>query len=943
MATKYAQASGNFSAGGAGGIWYDAASGGSVVSKPVDGDDARVCAGVIVDLDEDVQCDSIAPNGAVTGQIRMPSGGVTRTIGAAGNTTQLSSSYAGAFLVWTDGSGTLVLNGSIVYSGSSTSGMITVGTGQTLTVQNTGGAGTTSVLCSGTGYAIVTSGSGTLTISNSGGNAVSSTGTGNCRAVSHGSTGSLSVTGNVHCTGGVTMGLGANSSNTINGDFIGTGTVCIHSNGTTLWNGTCGDTGSRYISITLTGGTLTWIGNRVMASTAGFMMTQAGGTFALANATGALNLANSGRIAWTGVGGTVTTSASGNTAAIVNQTTDAQFVCLAKTVSHTGPLIPAEEDVESGVEYGYAGDLQTGTLVGGGGYTYGDNDASQVLTTATGAGTYQPVAAADVQAGVAVGVAPAVGTFAVPTESIVKSGETYGNSAEFTGTYDPITGNYTDPGKANVLTGNDYYFGGVLQTAEYSPDFPAAAAVLDSDTVNGSPGTYHAPDAAEVISTAVFGPSSGTAGTYDVSNVAAGNIKKDVSIGGVTGTYDPMAAAVFPAAANVSTVETAYGPTGAEYAGALDVAALEAAAYSSGYDAGAIDGAATQYATDAAAVDAVKAGIRTTVTVLGVTGTLDLSLYCLIAGITWPALDEVDGGVAFGPVTGTEYEGTGVNATTLGTILDARGITTANKAQTGDTYIRLGAPAGASIAADIATVDTVVDAIKAKTDNLPASPAAVGSAMTLTEAYDAAKTAAPTAGEVADAVLDEILAEHAVPGSVGQALSAAGGAADPLLNEVPGAYAEGTAGHVIGTNLDAKVSEAGGGSVTILPLQSTAGNTGRLSPIYLTAYQHCQIEATILVVDHEGNAVDLTGKTLSLVAWDADAPTVAVFELRSDGASPELTIGGASSNQVTIDGSDTHTATARELQWRLYNVTDDRALASGKLTIVEGAVGPVPT
>lgn len=39
-------------------------------------------------------------------------------------------------------------------------------------------------------------------------------------------------------------------------------------------------------------------------------------------------------------------------------------------------------------------------------------------------------------------------------------------------------------------------------------------------------------------------------------------------------------------------------------------------------------------------------------------------------------------------------------------------------------------------------VDTEVTAIKAKTDNLPASPAAVGSAMTLTAAYDAAKTAA---------------------------------------------------------------------------------------------------------------------------------------------------------------------------------------------------------
>lgn len=343
--------------------------------------------------------------------------------------------------------------------------------------------------------------------------------------------------------------------------------------------------------------------------------------------------------------------------------------------------------------------------------------------------------------------------------------------------------------KARSATPGEYNFSaGTLGFA------PAVSAVLTSAHIgDGTAGTYHAPDAAEVISTAVFGPASGTAGTYDVSNVSAGNIKKDVSIGGVTGTYDPMAAAVFPAEANVSDVETAYGPTGAEYAGSLDVDAMEAAAYASGYDAGEIDGAAAQYTTDAAAVEAVKAGIRTTVTVLGVTGTLDLSLYTLISGVvaaqyvlvghdnytggdagtfdesarntdpgeanvvdgvTYKILnvakegtyaggggytygdndpdyvlttadgagnyvpiadsDTVDGGVVYG----VGEEGTGVNATTLGTILDARGITTANKAQTGDAYIRLGAPAGASIAADIATVDGVADAIKLKTDGL---------------------------------------------------------------------------------------------------------------------------------------------------------------------------------------------------------------------------------
>lgn len=101
---------------------------------------------------------------------------------------------------------------------------------------------------------------------------------------------------------------------------------------------------------------------------------------------------------------------------------------------------------------------------------------------------------------------------------------------------------------------------------------------------------------------------------------------------------------------------------------------------------------------------------------------------------------------------------------------------------TGDAFARLGAPAGASVSADIAAVksdtgatladtnelqtdltnggrlDLLVDDIKAKTDNLPASPAAVGSAMTLTSAYDAAKSAASQASvNTIDNIVDAIL------------------------------------------------------------------------------------------------------------------------------------------------------------------------------------------
>ncbi len=59
--------------------------------------------------------------------------------------------------------------------------------------------------------------------------------------------------------------------------------------------------------------------------------------------------------------------------------------------------------------------------------------------------------------------------------------------------------------------------------------------------------------------------------------------------------------------------------------------------------------------------------------------------------------------------------------------------------------------------ADGGRTDLLIDAIKAKTDNIPASPAAVGDI--------------PTAGAVADAVLDEATSGHSTAGTVGKALT----------------------------------------------------------------------------------------------------------------------------------------------------------------------------
>jgi hypothetical protein len=122
----------------------------------------------------------------------------------------------------------------------------------------------------------------------------------------------------------------------------------------------------------------------------------------------------------------------------------------------------------------------------------------------------------------------------------------------------------------------------------------------------------------------------------------------------------------------------------------------------------------------------------------------------------------------------------------------------------------------------------------------------------------------------------------------------------------------------------------------IQPYASTATDSGRLDPTYLTAYQGYRINATILVYDVDNAPVNLSGKALSLVAWPTNDPDTAGFELLSTGESPELTIGGDDFNQITIDAAATHAAVAGEYDYRIYNTTDDNITVDGVLRIVEG-------
>lgn len=134
--------------------------------------------------------------------------------------------------------------------------------------------------------------------------------------------------------------------------------------------------------------------------------------------------------------------------------------------------------------------------------------------------------------------------------------------------------------------------------------------------------------------------------------------------------------------------------------------------------------------------------------------------------------------------------------------------------QTGDVYDRLGAPAGASVSADVAAVKTQTAAIEVDTQDIqsriPAAlvagriDASIGAMAA--NVLTAAATAADFGAEVADAVWDEAIAGHLGVGSVGEKLNAAGSAGDPWTTALPGAYGAGSAGKIIGDNINATIS-----------------------------------------------------------------------------------------------------------------------------------------
>ena len=210
---------------------------------------------------------------------------------------------------------------------------------------------------------------------------------------------------------------------------------------------------------------------------------------------------------------------------------------------------------------------------------------------------------------------------------------------------------------------------------------------------------------------------------------------------------------------------------------------------------------------------------------------------------------------------------------------------------------------------DAAAVKTAVEAagshltlIKAKTDNLPDSPAAVGSNMgtvssvtgnvggsvasvtagvsLAADAVSAAALKADAVAEIADGVWDEIISGHSGAGSTGAALAAAGGSGDPWSTALPGAYGSGTAGKIIGDNINAPIGTVDTVVDAIKAVTDAIGATGSgLSAVPWNAAWDAEVQsectdaitaASLPTAAQIKTAIEAAGSHLTLIKTKTD-------------------------------------------------------------------------
>lgn len=208
-------------------------------------------------------------------------------------------------------------------------------------------------------------------------------------------------------------------------------------------------------------------------------------------------------------------------------------------------------------------------------------------------------------------------------------------------------------------------------------------------------------------------------------------------------------------------------------------------------------------------------------------------------------------------------------------------------AQTGDSFARIGANgAGLSDLATAAELAKVPKSDGAVSWNATALAAINAEADTALTDYDPPTKAEldsglaalndPTVGQIADQVWDEAIADHLGAGSTGASLNGAGSAGDPWTTALPGAYGAGTAGNILGNNLDAPVGTVDTVVDAIKAVTDNLPNGGALTDLATAAavaalndLSAADVNAEVLDVlnvDTFGEPSGVPGDTVSLTA-----------------------------------------------------------------------------
>jgi hypothetical protein len=150
---------------------------------------------------------------------------------------------------------------------------------------------------------------------------------------------------------------------------------------------------------------------------------------------------------------------------------------------------------------------------------------------------------------------------------------------------------------------------------------------------------------------------------------------------------------------------------------------------------------------------------------------------------------------------------------------------------------------------------------------------AIDAAAIATDAIGSAELAASAVNEIADQVWDEVLSGHLTAGTTGAALNAAGAAGDPWSTAIPGAYGAGTAGKIVGDNLNATVSSRLASASYTAPLDASGT---RAAVGLASANLDTQLSTINSAVDTEVGAIKAKTDQLGFIGGRVDATIGAI-------------------------------------------------------------------